>query len=241
VPQIIDRAQKYLMALQDDPTTGFDGYQSVDQPGDELPAVVCEPIDQQVRAIWAALIFDTPLAYINPPPSFSESSQRLRTPSDVLNGKRGTCIDLALMLAACLEYVDIYPTIVLLKSHAFPAYWRHSDYHEDFARNRKRRRGLGASSAEANAEQVASMGQEFSWYFDQKSHFREMMGEIQAGRLVPIETVSLTARSAFGDALVDGYKNLGNSREFDSLLDIILARTDEDMPVTPLPILRVES
>ena len=240
VPQIIDRAQKYLMALQDDPTTGFDGYQSVDDPGTELPANVCIAIDQQVRAIWAALIYDTPLAYINPPPTFTDSSQRLRTPSDVLNGKRGTCIDLALLLASCLEYVEIYPTIILLQTHAFPAYWRHNVYHENFSQARTLDSTPLPSAQEAEAEMLNTRGQRFSWYFTRPDHFREIMGEIQAGRLVPLETVSLTARAAYGDALVDGYKNMGNKREFDSMLDITLARQDEQWRVTPLPILRIE-
>src|SRR5690606_23901760 len=103
VPQIIERAQKYLMALLDDSSAGFDGYQSVDDdPGRKKPATACTGIDLQVRAIWSALIYDTPLSYINPPPTFTNSSQRLRTPSDVILGKRGTCIDLALLLASCL-------------------------------------------------------------------------------------------------------------------------------------------
>ena len=96
------------------------------------PAEVCESVDLQVRAIWSALMLDFPLAYINPPPTFTDKSQRIRTPSDTIAGRRGTCIDLAVLLAACLEYVDIHPVIVLLLGHAFPAYWRHSDYLEHF-------------------------------------------------------------------------------------------------------------
>lgn len=236
VPQIIDRAQKYLMALQDDPTAGFDGYQSVDRPKG-LPAEECFAIDQQVRSIWAALVYDSPLAYINPPPTFTESSQRLRTPSDVLTGKRGTCIDLALLLASCLEYVEIYPAIILLKTHAFPAYWRHDTYHENFGQAHAPK-GAPIVGAQMPEAEILNRGQGYSWYFSTPDHFREILAEIQAGRLVPIETVSLTARSSFGDALADGHKNLGNRRQFDSMLDIQLARSDGQRSVTPLPILR---
>ena len=84
----------------------------------------CKYIDAQVRAIWWALVHDYAIGYINPPPSFVENEQRLRTPSEVVQGKRGTCIDLALLLAACLEYIEIYPVIFLLRDHAFPGYWR---------------------------------------------------------------------------------------------------------------------
>lgn len=242
VPQIIDRAQKYLMALLDDSTAGFDGYQSVDDdPGRKHPASACIGIDLQVRAIWSALVYDTPLAYVNPPPTFTDSSQRLRTPSDVILGKRGTCIDLALLLASCLEYVEIYPAIILLKTHAFPAYWRHWVYHEKFGQARPADSEPLLGDSDKDATLMTSRGQAYSWYFNRPEHFREIIGAVQAGRLVPLETVSLTARAGYSDALTEGYKNLGSRREFDSMLDIQLARTDERWRVTPLPILRVES
>ena len=243
VPQIIDRAQKYLMALLDDSTSGFDGYQSVDEdPGRKHPATACACIDLQVRAIWSALIYDTPLAYINPPPTFTDSSQRLRTPSDVILGKRGTCIDLALLLASCLEYVEIYPAIILLKTHAFPAYWRHWIYHEKFSQARPvDSEPLLGRVPESDPALMRSRGQSYSWYFDQPEHYREIVGAVQAGRLVPLETVSLTARAGYAEALAEGHKNLGSRREFDSMLDIQLARTDERWRVTPLPILKVET
>lgn len=242
VPQIIDRAQKYLMALLDDSTAGFDGYQSVDEdPGNRSPASACVGVDLQVRAIWSALIYDTPLAYINPPPTFTDSSQRLRTPSDVIVGKRGTCIDLALLLASCLEYVEIYPAIILLKTHAFPAYWRHFTYHEKFGQARPEQADMLLAAPDLEARPISSQGQTYSWYFDRPEHYRELMGVVQAGKLVPLETVSLTARAGYGDALTEGYKNLGSRREFDSIVDIQLARSDESWRVTPLPILRSES
>ena len=241
VPQIIDRAQKYLMALLDDSTAGFDGYQSVEDASEDHPSVACEAIDLQVRAIWSALIYDTPLAYINPPPTFTDSSQRLRTPSDVITGKRGTCIDLALLLASCLEYVEIYPAIVLLKTHAFPAYWRHSSYHETFGEARPVATQLSTGVREYDVSLMNARGQIYSWYFNRPDHYREIMGVIQAGKLVPLETVSLTARAGYSQALEEGYRNLGNRREFDSMLDIQLARSDERWRVTPLPILRIEA
>jgi hypothetical protein len=240
VPQIIDRAQKYLMALLDDSTAGFDGYQGVaEDPGRRNPSTECEPIDLQVRAIWSALIHDTPLAYINPPPTFTDQSQRLRTPSDVVVGKRGTCIDLALLLASCLEYVEIYPVVILLKTHAFPAYWRHRVYHEKFSQARIAQEETGGESMRPMAR--VSSGQLYSWYFTEPHHYLEMMAAVQAGRLVPLETVFLTQRAGFFEALAEGHKNLGNRREFDSMLDIQLARSDERWRVTPLPILRSES
>ena len=59
-------------------------------------------------------------------------SQRLRMPSTVRSHQAGTCIDLALLFAACLELVDIYPVIFLLKGHALPGWWRHPDYRDEY-------------------------------------------------------------------------------------------------------------
>jgi len=227
---VIDAAQRYLMALQDDPSAGFDGYQQID-PGD--PATTAA-VDLQVRALWCALSYDYGLSYINPPPSYSTRSQRLRTPSDVINGKRGTCIDLALLLAACLEYVDIYPAVILLTGHAFPAYWRSDTAHENFVLANTGSPTVGAT---AGAGREGSVGR-YGWQF-QRQHFGQIMQSIQRGDLVPLETVDLTSRGSFDTAMQDGLENLRNKSEFDSLLDLLQARRNEP-PVTPLPIIQAE-
>jgi hypothetical protein len=104
VSQIVDTAQRYVRVLCDDPAAGFDGYQSFDSngidPGSE--------IDLQVQAIWSAIVHELRLGYINPPPAYSNEldSQRLRTPSVIAKYHAGTCIDLALFFAGCLELID---------------------------------------------------------------------------------------------------------------------------------------
>ena len=139
VMHLVDTAQRYVRVLRDDPAAGFDGYQSFD-PKRPDPA---SEVDLQVQAIWAAIVHELRLGYINPPPGYSNAldSQRLRTPTMIARDHSGTCIDLALFFAACLELIDIYPVIFLLSGHAFPGYWRSSDYHDEFTdahRNRFR-------------------------------------------------------------------------------------------------------
>lgn len=236
VLRVVDAAQRYLMALRDDATAGFDGYQCVEVPaaGGKVRPEDCTAIDLQVRALWSALLYEMPLSYINPPPSFTEWSQRLRTPSDCIDGRRGTCIDLALLLAACLEYVEIYPVVFLLRTHAFPAYWRYGKFHSDF------RNALSSTaSAPVKGEPSSASGQRYAWVVE-RSQYREILGEVQAGRLVPLETTLVTGHGSFAGAIVAGVQNLANRREFESMLDILLARTDETSSVTPLPILRSE-
>ena len=120
VLKVIGSAQRYLRTLLDDCAAGFDGYQQLAADDGNAAAIV----DPQVQAIWAALQHDLPLNYINPPPSYTSRSQRLRSPSEVFRGQAATCIDLALLFASCLEFVGIYPVLFLIEGHAFPGYWR---------------------------------------------------------------------------------------------------------------------
>lgn len=230
VAKIIDRAQRYLMAIADDPNAGFDGYQSVDETAASFEERYA-PVDLQVRAIWSALLHDYQLFYVNPPPSYSASNQRLRTPSDIIRGNRGTCIDLALMLSACLEYVDIYPVVFLLEGHAFPGYWRSEQLHDDYRQLKSVPLPETAGPDALRASERSTEHFEDSYAL---KNFLEARALIADGHVVPLETVWLTNHSAFSDAIDEGRKNLRNAREFDSMIDIALAR---NAGVTPLPIL----
>ncbi|MCJ2036131.1 DUF3320 domain-containing protein [Methylobacterium sp. J-068] len=74
------------------------------------------------EAIWAA-IADRRIAYVLPPASFEQSGQKVRGPSDVLDRKVGTCLDLSLLYAACLEQAGLNPVLVLTVGHAFVGLW----------------------------------------------------------------------------------------------------------------------
>jgi hypothetical protein len=228
VKRVVAAARKYLQALADDVSAGFDGYQGDNAPG---AAYRGERVDQQVRAIWTALSSDFDLSYINPPPTYALQSQRLRTPSEVLEATHGTCLDLALLLAACLEYVDIYPVLVLLRGHAFPGYWRTLEAHERFRRVRVPPRHRDPDAASVERIGAAALQSE-AWHL-QRDRFDEVGGFIDGSDLVPLETVELTSRSGFWHAVAEGERNLRSRGEFDSLLDVKLAR---DARVTPLPI-----
>ena len=230
VARIIDRSQRYLMAMADDPSAGFDGYQSVDESAATVEARY-GPVDLQVRAIWSALLYDFQLHYINPPPSYSASNQRLRTPSDVVRGRRGTCIDLALLLSACLEYVDIYPVVFLLTGHAFPGYWRSDTLHDDYRQVKTVPLPESAQPDALRASQRTTERFEDAYAL---KNFLEARALIAEGKVVPLETVWLTTHGAFTEAIDEGRRNLRRANEFDSMIDVALSRT---AGVTPLPIL----
>ncbi|MBI2842661.1 MAG: DUF3320 domain-containing protein [Armatimonadetes bacterium] len=83
--------------------------------------------DRNRVAVMSAAVYTalqrSGIHYINPPASFEESGQKIRTPDRILDNKLGTCLDLAVLTAACLEQAGIYPLISFTTGHAFAGVW----------------------------------------------------------------------------------------------------------------------
>ncbi|MGE4243157.1 hypothetical protein [Ramlibacter sp.] len=236
VARIVASAQGILRALADDPAAGFDGYQGVDANGDtDAQRYAC--VDRQVQALWYALLDVYRLDYINPPPSYGRRTQRLRTPSQLLAEGRGTCIDLALLLAACMEAIDIHPVIFLLQGHAFAGYWRSDALHEEFVQVRDV--AFDAQAApDADCERAEERGGSAGGlprYVLENRHHVEVRQRVTQRKLLPLETTGLTCRGGFDIAAADGRGNLRIKSEFEAMIDLRLARQDG---VTPLPMLQ---
>jgi hypothetical protein len=227
VTGLVDTAQRYVRVLRDDPSAGFDGYQSLD-PRAADPAA---EVDRQVQAIWSTIVHELDLGYINPPPSYSTAmdSQRLRTPSMIVKDRSGTCIDLALLLAACFELVDIYPVIFLLKDHAFPGYWRQDRFQQKFIEISDE--FVDEMAPEEQHKTAAPGAQRVPWWF-RDTAYAEIVRQVKLGNLVPLESVWLTEHSGFWEAVDGGKDNLKKPSRFHSMLDIARAR---EAGVTPLP------
>jgi hypothetical protein len=226
VERAIMAAQRYVRVIRDDPASGFEGYQAAD-PADP-PSL--DGVDLQVESIWAALLHEWQLGYINPPPTYGHTldSQRLRTPSAVHATRMGTCIDLALLFSACLELVDIHPVIFLLKGHALPGYWRHHRYRAELPKVL-----AAAEVTGADADRTAAPGEQAAkWTFDNYDEVRKF---VRDGLLVPIETVRLTEHCGFREARRAGAEALAERDDFELMLDIVSAR---ERQVTPLPIVQ---
>jgi hypothetical protein len=228
VERLVEKAQRYVRVLRDDPSAGFEGYQAVEPRAADPTAEV----DRQVQAIWSTIVHELDLGYINPPPTYSNAldSQRLRTPTTIERWRSGTCIDLALLLCSCLELVDIYPAIFLLNDHAFPGYWRNDAYQEAFI-ELKDDEPADAPTEDPQKTKVPG-AQPAPWWF-RKTAYDEIVKQVKLGRLVPLESVWLTEHSGFWDAVDGGKDNLKSRTRFHSMLDIARAR---DENVTPLPI-----
>jgi very-short-patch-repair endonuclease len=74
------------------------------------------------EAIWAALS-DEQIVYALPPQSFERNGQKVRWPSALLERKLGTCLDLALLFAACLEQAGLNSLVGFSEGHAFCGVW----------------------------------------------------------------------------------------------------------------------
>lgn len=229
VQRVLGCAQPYLRALTDDSACGFDGYQRLTGLGGEADYSI---VDTQVRAIWSALLNDLPLSYINPPPTYAAASQRIRTPSQMLADKRATCIDLALLLAACFEYIGIYPVLFLTQGHAFVGYWRSADAHDSWM-NFREPRSADTPAPRPDEVAIADRRETESWMVGQGDAFAEILQFVQDSTLVPLEATVLTRLGSFADACETGVKNLNDPWTFDAMIDLYRARREN---VTPLPL-----
>jgi len=110
IMDIIKRASNIMQ--KNTKSNAMDGYQSGD-PNRVLA---------QLSAIFTAIQSDG-IAYANPPASFERDGQKIRFPDTIKQHRLGTCLDLTLLYAACAEAIGIYPLIVFVRGHAFPAFW----------------------------------------------------------------------------------------------------------------------
>ena len=92
--------------------TAIDGYRS------KLKARAYEIAE----AIWIA-IAGHGISYVLPPASFERSGQKVRGPSDIIDRRVATCLDLTLLYAACAEQAGLNPVLVLVAGHAFVGLW----------------------------------------------------------------------------------------------------------------------
>jgi len=221
VSHIVSLAQGPLKAIRDDLGAGFDGYQQLKHD--------FEVVDHQVQALWMAILRELKLSYINPPPSYADFSQRLRSPSEILRTRTGTCIDLSLLLAACLEYVEIYPVIFLHEDHAYPGYWATGESQMAFQRPVESADRSGDEQHRGMSGTAGSKG----WVMASDA-FGEVKKLVEDDVLIPIESTLLAEGRGFQEAWLEGKERL-DKKEFHSLQDILTARSDPWL-VTPLPL-----
>lgn len=64
------------------------------------------------------------IRYALEPLNWTRQTQQVRSPAEVITTGQGTCLDLALLFASCLEEHRVHPIVVILKGHAMVAFWK---------------------------------------------------------------------------------------------------------------------
>lgn len=85
-----------------------------------------------IAAIYTALQ-QRNIRYINPPASFEETGQKIRLPDRILDSRLGTCLDLSVLAASCLEQAGLHPLVIIATGHAFVGAWLEDDTFSDVA------------------------------------------------------------------------------------------------------------
>ena len=110
IVSILHDAAKLLREWSGSPS--FTGYQTRNP----------DQVKKQMAALYTAVQMQG-IVYNNPPASYEQLGQRVRLPHVVLEQKQGTCLDLAVLYATCLEAIGLFPLIVFIKGHAFIGCW----------------------------------------------------------------------------------------------------------------------
>ena len=107
---IIKRAASILGQWTDNPS--LDEYQS------RTP----DRVRKQMAVIYTA-ITEQQIIYSTIPASFEEYGQRVRLADSVMAQKLGTCLDMALLYASCLEAIGLNALIIITQGHTFAGAW----------------------------------------------------------------------------------------------------------------------
>lgn len=188
IAQVLNRAADILKQWNAAPS--FTGYQTQNP----------NHVKMQMAAVFASL-HEEHIVYTNPPASYEEMGQRIRLPHILLEQKQGTCLDLSVLYASCLEAVGIHPLLLFIKGHAFAGAWLEEQTFSDCA----------VDDASAVEKRLAKGAEEL--LLVECTDFVE-------GKNVDFET-----------ALAHGRAHLLHEEEFDCVIDVYRCRVSGIRPI----------
>ena len=86
-----------------------------------------------VGALYEA-ISEQNITYCIPTMTLATHGQKIRTCEELLSaerGKRGCCLDMALLMCSCMEAIGLHPLLIMQDSHAFAGCWLVEDMFTD--------------------------------------------------------------------------------------------------------------
>ncbi len=166
-------------------------------------------VTRQVEAIYNTIASEG-ITYQLPPAGFGPG-QRLRLADTISETRCGTCVDLTLLMAGCLEAVRLNPLLIFTNSHAFLGVWLISDTYaeciqEDISALSKRNAdGIGellliettALTRSSSFAEACSLGE---GHLADPLHFRYAI-DVRRARLSGINPISLRRYDRKGNLL----------------------------------------
>ncbi|MGI6005214.1 MAG: DUF4011 domain-containing protein [Christensenellales bacterium] len=110
ITRILAKAGALLEKWNNSPS--FTAYQSKDT----------NRVRKQIAAIYGAIQQEN-IMYIQAPPSFELTGQRIRLCDNIFTDKMANCLDLTLLFTSCLEAAGLNALLVCVKGHAFAGCW----------------------------------------------------------------------------------------------------------------------
>ena len=118
VEHILGDASEILMEWSG--SSSLDGYMSGN----------LEKAFQMVGAIYEA-VRRRKISYIVAPASFEPVGQKIRTPDRLLESCLGNCLDLTVLMAACIEQAGLNPILIVHEGHAYCGAWLEEHFFPD--------------------------------------------------------------------------------------------------------------
>ena len=112
VDALVGKASTLLRGAH--PELSMSGYQSKSR----------DTVWKQISAIYSTVAAEN-LQYAEPPASFGDDGQKIRTPDRILEGRVATCLDLAMLFASAFEQAGLRPVVLVKEGHAWVGVWLH--------------------------------------------------------------------------------------------------------------------
>lgn len=169
---------------------------------------------RMAEAVYRSLKESFAISYVAEPRTYPVDWQKIRFHDQILGDRHGTCMDLALLMMACLESAHLDPLLVVVKTgaglqHALVGCWSQESREDDrVVRNGKR-----------IADHLAPHG---------------------SGQLLLFDVTGVTQerRWPFADACAEALKTWGTALGFVWAIDLVRTRqpTPTEQAISPMPL-----
>lgn len=118
IMQVLKQVREILKSNTGD--NSLDGYQTINP----------EKVYEMTKALYETFK-ELGISYINPPAYYFKGYQKIRLADQVLLEEMGTCADLSVLAAACLEQMGLNPLLIEFNNHVLPGVWLEEDVNSE--------------------------------------------------------------------------------------------------------------